>query len=264
MNLIKPKKSLGQNFLIDKNVIDLIINAGNIKNNDVVFEVGPGTGNLTEKILSKEPKKIFTVEKDKILAKKLVEKFKDKIFMINKDILHINEENLSDRPMIVFGNLPYNISTQILAKWIKIIHLNKTFKRFILMFQKEVGERIVADTNKKNYGRLSILTSWRMNVKKITDVSPKSFFPIPKVKSTILLIEPKIKHYNLKNPKNLEYITSVFFNQRRKMIKKPLNTLFKNTNELSRKLNINLNDRPQNLSPTKYFQICEEYEKLSS
>ena len=118
MNLIKPKKSLGQNFLIDKNIIDLIINAGNIKNNDVVFEVGPGTGNLTEKILSKEPKKIFTVEKDKILAKKLVEKFKDKIFMINKDILHINEENLSDRPMIVFGNLPYNISTQILAKWI--------------------------------------------------------------------------------------------------------------------------------------------------
>ena len=103
-----------------------------------------------------------------------------------------------------------------------------------------------------------------MNVKKITDVSPKSFFPIPKVKSTILLIEPKIKHYNLKNPKNLEYITSVFFNQRRKMIKKPLNTLFKNTNELSSKLNINLNDRPQNLSPTKYFQICEEYEKLSS
>ena len=131
MNLIKPKKSLGQNFLIDKNVINLIIDAGNIKKNDVVFEVGPGTGNLTQKILSKEPKKIFTVEKDKILAKKLVEKFKDKICMINKDILHMNEENLSDRPMIVFGNLPYNISTQILTKWIKIINLNNTFKKFI-------------------------------------------------------------------------------------------------------------------------------------
>ena len=106
MNLIKPKKSLGQNFLIDKNVIDLIIDAGNIEKNDVVFEVGPGTGNLTQKILSKEPKKIFTVEKDKILAKKLVEKFKDKISMINKDILHKNEENLSNRPIIVFGNIP--------------------------------------------------------------------------------------------------------------------------------------------------------------
>ena len=264
MKIIHPKKSLGQNFLTDQNIIDIIVNKGNINQNDVILEIGPGTGNLTEKILSKEPKKIFTVEKDKILANKLVEKFKDKICMINKDILHINEENLSNRPMIVFGNLPYNISTQILAKWIKIINLNNTFKRFILMFQKEVGERIVADTNKKNYGRLSILTSWRMNVKKIIDVSPKSFFPIPKVKSTILLIEPKIKYYNLKNPKNLEYITNVFFNQRRKMIKKPINLLFKNGNELSSKLNINLNDRPQNLSPSKYFQICEEYEKLSS
>ena len=132
------------------------------------------------------------------------------------------------------------------------------------MFQKEVGERIIAETNKKNYGRLSILTSWRMDVKKITDVSPKSFFPIPKIKSTILLFEPKTKYYNLKNPKNLEYITSVFFNQRRKMIKKPINLIFKNAIELSRKLHLNLNDRPQNLSPSKYFQICEEYEKLSS
>ena len=264
MNLIKPKKSLGQNFLIDKNIINLIIDAGNIKKNDVVYEVGPGTGNLTKEILDKQPAKIFTVEKDKILAKKLVERFNDKIFMINEDVLEVDEKKLSDQPMIVFGNLPYNISTQILVKWIKILNLNSTFKRLILMFQKEVGERIIADTNKKNYGRLAILTSWKMDVKKIADVSPKSFFPIPRVKSTILLIEPKNKYYNLKNPKNLEYITNVFFNQRRKMIKKPINLLFKNANELSSKLDINLNDRPQNLTPTKYFQICEEYEKLSS
>ena len=264
MNFIRPKKSLGQNFLIDKNIINLIVDSGNIDKNDVIFEVGPGTGNLTEKILSKKPRKTFAVEKDKILAKKLVEKFKDKVFVINEDILKINEKKLSDRPMIVFGNLPYNISTQILIKWIKIIDLNQTFKRFILMFQKEVGERIIAETNKKNYGRLSILTSWRMDVKKITDVSPKSFFPVPKVKSTILLFEPKINYFNLKNPKNLEYITNVFFNQRRKMIKKPVNLIFKNANDLSYKLNINLEDRPQNLSPKKYFQICEEYERLSS
>ena len=184
--------------------------------------------------------------------------------IFNKDILKFSEQSISKEKLVVFGNLPYNISTKLLVKWIMTKKWLPWFKCLILMFQKEVGERIVADTNKKNYGRLSILTSWRMNVKKITDVSPKSFFPIPKVKSTILLIEPKIKYYNLKNPKNLEYITSVFFNQRRKMIKKPLNKLFKNTNELSNKLNINLNDRPQNLSPTKYFQICEEYEKLSS
>jgi 16S rRNA (adenine1518-N6/adenine1519-N6)-dimethyltransferase len=264
MKFKKPKKSLGQNFLIDKNIINLIVDAGNIDKNDIVFEVGPGTGNLTEKILSKRPKKIFAVEKDKILAKQLVEKFKDKIFIINEDILEINEKKLSNQPMIVFGNLPYNISTQILVKWIKIIELNNTFKKLILMFQKEVAERIIADTNKKNYGRLSVLTSWRMNVKKITDVSPNSFFPVPKVKSTILLIEPKIKYFNLKNPKNLELITSVFFNQRRKMVKKPVNLIFSNADKISKKLNINLTDRPQNLSPLKYFEICREYENLSS
>ena len=264
MSYIKPKKSLGQNFLIDKNIINKIIDVGNIEKNDIIFEVGPGTGNLTEKILTKNPKKIFTVEKDKILAKKLANRFKEKVFMINEDILKINEGKLCDQPMIVFGNLPYNISTQIFVKWIKNVDLNNTFKRLVLMFQKEVAERIVAETNKKNYGRLSILSSWRMNIKKVIDVSPRSFHPVPKVKSTILLIEPKTKYYILKDPKNLEYITNVFFNQKRKMLKKPINLIFKNKNELSQKLNIDLSDRPQNLSPTKYFQICEEYEKLFS
>ena len=132
------------------------------------------------------------------------------------------------------------------------------------MFQKEVAERLIAKTSSKNYGRLAILTSWKLNIEKITDVSPNSFYPIPKVKSTILLIKPKSEYFNLKNPKNLEHITNVFFNQRRKMIKKPLNIIFKNANEISKKLNININDRPQNLSILKYFEICREYENLSS
>ncbi len=258
----KPKKSLGQNFLIDKNVINIIIKAGNITDKDTVLEVGPGTGNLTQMIVSKKPKKIFAIEKDKDLVKNLKEKFDKKITVINSDILKVNEKRLTDDRMIVFGNLPYNISTQILIKWIKFFETNKTFKRFILMFQKEVAERIVASTNKKQYGRLSILTSWRMNVKKIVDVSPNCFFPKPKVKSTILLIEPKEQFVKFKNPKNLEHITNIFFNQRRKMIKKPMSIIFKNKDEISKKLNLNLNSRPQNLKPSTYFDICKEYEKL--
>ena len=129
MKIIKPKKSLGQNFLIDKNIINTIINAGNINENDVVLEVGPGTGNLTEKILTKSPKKIFVVEKDKILANKLKGKFNEKLIVINEDILKIDEKKTFNEPMIVFGNLPYNISTQILIKWIRLNSLNKTFKK---------------------------------------------------------------------------------------------------------------------------------------
>ena len=264
MKIKHPKKSLGQNFLTDKNIVNIIINTGNIKKNDIVLEVGSGTGNLTERILSKNPKKLFAVEKDKSLAKKLHEKFRDKIILINDDILKIDEKKYSKDPMIVFGNLPYNISTQILIKWIRYNSLNNTFKKFILMFQKEVAERIIAETNSKNYGRLAVLSSWKLNIEKITDVSPNSFYPIPKVKSTILLIEPKSEYFNLKNPKNLEHITNIFFNQRRKMVKKPLNIIFKNVNEISKKLNININDRPQNLSSLKYFEICREYESLDS
>ena len=264
MNYTKPKKSLGQNFLIDKNVINLIIDAGNIEKNDVVFEVGSGTGNLTEKILSKEPKKIFTVEKDKILAKKLVEKFKDKIIMINKDILHINEENLSDRPMVVFGNLPYNISTKILTKWILSSNKKYWYKNLILMFQKEVADRIVAKVNSSNYGRLSIISNWKLNIKKVMDISSSCFFPKPKVESTLLKFTPKLKNFSFKNPKNLEMITRIFFSQRRKKIKHSMKQLFKNFNEVSNKLKINSNLRPQNLSPSDYFLITKEYENLSS
>lgn len=224
---IKPKKSLGQNFLIDKNIIKLIINLGGIVEDNILVEVGPGTGNLTEQILLKNPKKLILIEKDKNLAKLLIEKFNNKIMLINDDILNVEENELSDKKMIIFGNLPYNISTQILAKWIKHKNLNSICKKFILMFQKEVADRILATTNQKNYGRLSILSSWRLNIKKIKEISPKSFFPSPKVKSTILLIEPKTNFFEIKNPKNLEYITSVFFNQRRKMINKPLSILFK-------------------------------------
>ena len=171
--------------------------------------------------------------------------------------------NFNHEKMIVFGNLPYNISTQILIKWIRYNNLNNIFKKFILMFQKEVAERIIAETHEKNYGRLAVLSSWKLNIKKVTDVLPNSFYPIPKVKSTVLLIEPKNEYFNLKNMKNLEHITNIFFNQRRKMIKKPLNIIFKNVNEISKKLNININDRPQNLSSLKYFEICKEYESLN-
>ena len=264
MKIKYPKKSLGQNFLKDKNIIDIIVNNGDIKKNDTVLEVGPGTGNLTEKILLKNPTKLLAIEKDKFLTKNLHLKFKDKILLVNDDILKIDEKKYSDKPMIVFGNLPYNISTQILIKWIRYNNLNMVFKKFILMFQKEVAERIIAKADSKNYGRLAVLSSWKLKVKKIMDIQPKSFYPVPKVKSTLLLFEPKKEYFNIKNPKNLEHITNVFFNQRRKMIKKPLNIIFKNISEISNRLNININDRPQNLSTLKYFEICKEFENLSS
>ena len=261
---IKAKKSLGQNFLIDKNIIKSIVNIGDVKKNNVILEVGPGTGNLTEYILKKNPKKIFVIEKDSNLVNLLNEKFKNKINILNKDILKFDLNNISKEKIIIFGNLPYNISTKILTQWITTHEKFKCYKKLILMFQREVADRILAKTNSKNYGRLSIISNWRLNIKKEFNISPQCFFPKPKVDSTLLSFVPKKEFYYIKNPENLEKITRIFFNQRRKMIKIPLKQIFKNPEKVAVNFKLNLNLRPQNLSPLTYFNITREYERLSN
>ena len=261
MKLI-PKKNLAQNFLIDKTIIDLIVDIGNITKENNILEVGPGTGALTERILKKKPNEITVIEKDINLANRLKKNYGDSIKVINNDMLEISYNDYFNKNLVIFGNLPYNISTQILAKWIKMKDLNKSSKKFILMFQKEVADRIIAKTNTKKFGRLSILSNWRMKIEKIIDIEPSSFSPSPKVKSTLLVFVPKKSFFKFKDPKNLEHITNVFFNQRRKMIKKPMKMLFKDFENISKKLSLDLNLRPQNLDLVTYYKICEMYEKL--
>ena len=261
---INPKKSLGQNFLIDKGIIEKICNSGNITENNNVLEIGPGTGNLTEFILQKEPKKFHVIEKDERLIENLKEKFGKKLIIINEDILKYDLKLLSDKELIIFGNLPYNISSQILANFIYYSYSEFSYKKLVLMFQKEVADRILAEENSKNYGRLSIFSSWKLNIKKIMDINPSSFFPKPKVMSSLLIFEPKINFIKFKNSKNLEHITNVFFNQRRKMIKKPLNILFKDSKKVIDELDLDINLRPQNLKKDTFYKICSIYEKLTN
>ena len=259
---INPKKSLGQNFLIDKNIIRKIVNVGNILPKSSILEVGAGTGNLTEWILNKNPKKIFIIEKDERLVERLKERFDDKIEIINKDVLAVKENYICSDKLIVYGNLPYNISTQILSKWITNDFKNIWYENFILMFQKEVADRILAQTNSKNYGRLTILSNWKLFIKKVFNINSSCFNPKPKVQSTLLMFTPRKSYPKLKNSKNLEIVTRIFFNQRRKKIKKPLNQLFKKPNKIIEKLKLNIDLRPQNLSPEIYYKIAKEYEKL--
>ena len=259
--MIKPKKSLGQNFLIDENILKKIVSIKKVKNKSVL-EIGPGTGNLTTHILKNNPEKLFVIEKDKNLAIFLKKKFKEKIIIMNEDVLKINEKKIHKEKLIVFGNLPYYISTEILAKW--ILNLNDRnfwFDTLILMFQKEVAERIISNFNSSKYGRLSILANWKLDIEKICDIKSSSFFPKPKVDSTLLLFKPKKFFFNFKNPKNLEKITRVFFNQRRKKLKTPFYILFKNNIEILNSLKIDLNLRPHNLNKDVYYKLTQEYEK---
>ena len=259
--MIRAKKSLGQNFLIDKNILDKIVNIIQIKGKNIL-EIGPGTGNLTSHILKKKPKKIIVIEKDQKLSEKLKENFKEEIIVINRDILEIDETSLIDEKFTVFGNLPYNISTEILSKWIVNLKNSFWFDNLILMFQKEVADRIISKFNTSTYGRLSILANWKLKVVKIFDIEPECFFPKPKVDSSLLLFSPKIKTYKIKDPKNLEKVTRIFFSHRRKMLKKPFNQLFNGNQEILDKLKIDLNLRPQNLDFETYYQLTSEYEKL--
>ena len=256
---IKAKKSLGQNFLIDREILEKIVSTTEIANKEVL-EIGPGSGNLTTYILKQKPKKLYVVEKDDDLALLLKEKFDNEIEIINDDILKISEDKISDQKLSVFGNLPYNISTEILSKWILNIGSNFWFESLVLMFQKEVADRIISEFNSSKYGRLSILSSWKLNVKKIIDIKPQSFSPRPKIDSSLLLFTPKKNYFQLKDPKNLEKITRIFFSQRRKMLKKPFNQVFTNGQKVADKFGIDLNLRPQNLEPETYFKLVKEYE----
>ena len=262
--MIRPKKSLGQNFLTDQNIIKKILEITDIKGKEIL-EIGPGTGNLTNQILQKNPKKLYLIEKDDELSKLLIKKFDNRIILFNNDILKFDEQSLSKNKITVFGNLPYNISTEILCKW--IINLTSQtywFNELILMFQKEVADRIVANFDTSAYGRLAILTNWRLSVKKIFDIRPECFSPKPKIESSVLYFTPKNDYIKIKDPKNIEKISRIFFMHRRKMLKKPFNQIFNGNNNILKKFNLDLNLRPQNLDFDTYYKLTVEYEKLRS
>ena len=255
------KKSLGQNFLIDKNVIKKIINSVQIKNKNII-EIGPGKGALTKEILKKDPKSFLLIEKDDMLSKILKDKFfdKKKIKIVNQDVLKFNFSKIKKKS-IIFGNLPYNISSQILVKIIKLKGLSSKCSDIIFMFQKELGEKIIANFPSSNYGRISILSSYKLNTINKFNISPNCFFPKPKVQSMVIHFQPK-KKLNLKinNLENLEKVTYIFFSNKRKMINKNLNKLLskEKINSIS---NLNLNLRPEAVSPDFYYKITNLYER---
>ena len=254
----KPKKKLGQNFLINDKILDKIVKIGDITNKDNILEIGPGTGNLTKYLIKAKPKSIVVIEKDTDLINQLKQRFEDSVKVINEDVLKLNE-NFFTKKFKVFGNLPYNISTRILSNW--CLSKNIRFEKLILMFQKEVADRIISKENTKNYSRITILANWKFDIKKKFDINPGNFYPAPKIQSSVLEFIPKKKIYKIKDPRNLEHLTRVLFNQRRKMIKKNMLKLFTNFDKILKITNIKLTDRPQNISVKKFLDLVVEYEK---
>jgi 16S rRNA (adenine1518-N6/adenine1519-N6)-dimethyltransferase len=257
------KKSLGQNFLIDKNIINKIIDIIPVKNKNII-EIGPGKGALTNEILNRQPRSIILIEKDFNLAKKLKQKYEKKsnIEIHNIDILKFNLEKKIKKKYVVFGNLPYNISSQILVKFLKFNKWPPNITDYIFMFQKELGKKIIGKFPSNDYGRLSILTNFRLKIKKFFYISPNCFFPKPKVTSMIIHFKPKMfRAVNIKRVANLENITNIMFSNKRKMINKNIKKIL-NKAAIEKISELKLNQRPSEIKPEIYYKITELFERI--
>ena len=256
------KKSLGQNFLIDFNIVKKIVNLVNIKSKNII-EIGPGKGALTDEIIKKNPKSLLLIEKDDNLYKELDMKFSSqkKIKIFNSDILKFDLEKKIKKNSIIFGNLPYNISSQILVKILRFNKWPPNLTDMIFMFQKELAEKIIAKYPSSDYGRLSILSSYRLNIVKKFLVSPNCFFPKPKINSMIIHLRPKKeKIFKINEVTNLEKITNILFSNKRKMINKNIKKILSRKNIESID-GLKLHLRPANIKPEIYYKITELFEK---
>ena len=257
----KAKKSLGQNFLIDKNIINKILSLSKIKDRNIV-EIGPGKGALTDEIIKKKPKTLLIIEKDNLLFDLLIEKYSKfkYVKVVNADILKFDLEKNIKSNSVIFGNLPYNISSQILVKLIKFEKWPPKFSNLILMFQKELGEKIMGKFPSSKYGRLSIISNFRLdNIEKFI-VSENCFFPKPKVKSMVINFKPKKNTFKIKNVSNLEKITNYLFSKKRKMINKSIIKIL-NKDEIKQIPELKTNLRPSDISPNVYYKITQIFEE---
>ena len=256
------KKSLGQNYLIDKNIINKIINLTNIKNKNIL-EIGPGRGSITDEIINNKPKSLILIEKDNNLFRDLKIKYSNykNIQLYNSDILKFDIEKILKPDSIIFGNLPYNISSQILVKILRFKKWPPKFKELIFMFQKELGEKILGKYKTKSYGRLSILANYRLSLKKKFLVSQNCFSPKPKVTSMVISFLPKkMTAIKIKKLQNLEKITNIIFSNKRKMVNKSLKKIFTNI-EINEITHLNTNHRPSDINPELYYLLTKIYER---
>tara|TARA_Y200000002_G_scaffold380705_1_gene392826 strand:- start:185 stop:976 length:792 start_codon:yes stop_codon:yes gene_type:complete len=248
------KKSLGQNFIHDNNFILKLSSLIQSDTSTNIFEVGPGKGALTEQLSKKKFKNLYLIEKDNQLFNLLNDRFinQKNIILINDDALKYKYEKINNQNnSVIVGNLPFNISSQLLINWIMNYEWPPFYDKMILMFQKEVADRIMASHNQKSYSRISVITQARCSVKKLLDAPSDIFFPKPKVDGTVLEFTPIHKNATL-NIFSLQKVLKKSFEYRRKKIK----TSLKDYSNLFEECNIDSNLRAENLSVDDYCRLA--------
>lgn len=260
---LSPKKSLGQNFLLDQNITDKIVRASGLKAGEEVIEIGPGPGGLSRSILALNPLKLTVIEQDYrcIAALEELKQSYKQLIIINADALKIKEESLISSKAKIIANLPYNIGTVLLMKWLDNPSL---WSSLTLMFQKEVAERIIAKPGTKAYGRLSVISQLLCEVDIHFDLKPDVFFPPPKVISSVISLHPKINIPEIPIIKTLQLICKAVFNQRRKMLRSSLKQVHLDLDGLVYGANVSLSQRPEELSIEQFVAISRNYLSLTN
>jgi 16S rRNA (adenine1518-N6/adenine1519-N6)-dimethyltransferase len=261
INNIKALKQLGQNFLNDARVVERIIRAAYPLKDETVLEIGPGLGVLTRAVLEQPVRRLICVEYDKRCVEYLrLNLESEKLAILNEDALKLDEKKLIEQgqKLIIISNLPYNISTMLLGKWLEEITL---FKKLVLMFQKEVAERICANPNTKQYGILSVLTQFLCSVSLEFDVPRTAFTPQPKITSSVVSIVPKENlEDKLRIYKKLELLCKTVFNKRRKTLRNSIAPLLATPEQSLSSLGLDPNRRPETLSVEEFELIARNLE----
>lgn len=252
------KKSLGQNFILDKNFTDKIARSAGDLTDFEVLEIGPGPGSLTRSILDCGAKKLTVIEMDErciVALNELKEFYNDRLEIIQGDALKIDELKLLPHKFKIIANLPYNIGTVLIFKWLKNVDKIASMH---LMLQKEVVERIVSKAGDNHYGRLAVMVNFLCETKMVFTVSKSVFTPPPKVTSAIVEIIPRAKPLADVEFSKLERVVAAAFNQRRKMLKSSLKSIFTNPEEILREAGINPEERPENLQIEDFCQLARK------
>ena len=256
------KRSLGQNFLLDLNITRKIVKSAGSLKDATVIEVGPGPGGLTRALLETEALSVIALEKDPralIALSSLKKVYHERLILKEADALEVPLHSLGQPPRYVIANLPYNIATPLLIQWLD--HAS-SFHKFILMFQKEVADRIVARPHSKNYGRLSVKVQWLCKAKPILTLPPQAFWPSPKVSSCVVEITPYPEPLFHADSKDLEFVLKCAFSKRRKMIRSSLENLNVPLDILFNETEINPTQRAENLSVEDYCKLTRAYSML--
>lgn len=258
---IAARKSLGQNFLLDLNLTARIARAAGPLDGVTVVEIGPGPGGLTRALLALGARRVIAIERDARCLAALADvakRYPDRLTLIAGDALAVDvRPHLGEAPARVVANLPYNIATPLLVGWLVVEPWPPWYDSLVLMFQREVAQRLVAAPGGKAYGRLSVLTQWRCEPRILFDVAPSAFVPPPKVTSSVVRLVPRTAPLACARTA-LERVTAAAFGQRRKMLRQSLRALGEDPQGLLARTGIDPTRRAEDLSVAEFVALARQ------